>query len=75
MDELLAAVREHAQKHYDEGWDVIVEAYEDDELVELIRQASSIDLETVLDYVGGVVEVLHEIRAERQRQPEAGWHY
>jgi len=39
---MIAAVRHHAEKHYNEdGWDYIVECYEDDEIEKEIGNAST----------------------------------
>jgi len=37
--ELIAAVREHALANYEQGWDVVVEAWEDDEIATVIGKA------------------------------------
>lgn len=38
----LAAIRKHAEANYENGWDVVVEAYTDEEIVEEIVEATSI---------------------------------
>lgn len=45
---LISAVREHAQAHYHEGWDIVVEAMEDSELLELILESANGDTESPL---------------------------
>jgi len=78
---LMAAVRTYAQEHYDEGgWDIVVEAYDDRELVELIDRASNEGATTtaeIIKFVGDEVGLVREIQSEREidRQPIAGWHY
>jgi hypothetical protein len=38
VKELVEAVKDHAEQHYDEGgWDVIVECYDDAEIAEVIK--------------------------------------
>lgn len=72
---LFDAVREHAQEHYADGtgWDNVVEAYEDADLIELIRQSPDQSRTGVIAYVGQIVEAVQEIKD--QRRPIAGWHY
>ena len=42
MFELIAAVKAHANDNYEkDGWDYIVEAYTDDELIELLTDAKA----------------------------------
>lgn len=40
MDEqqLIQAVRQHAMKHYDAGWDAVVEAWDDGDILEVVGQ-------------------------------------
>ena len=39
---LVAAIREHALKNYEAGWDVVVEAWEDKDIIEAIGQVQSV---------------------------------
>ena len=39
---LIAAVREHSMKHYREGWDVVVECYEDEDILSIIGNAATV---------------------------------
>lgn len=42
-DELVEAVKDHATEHYnDGGWDMLVEAYEDDQIAEVIGGARTV---------------------------------
>lgn len=43
MDEqqLIQAVRQHAIKHYEAGWDVVVECYEDGDILEVVGRCRS----------------------------------
>lgn len=71
---LLAAVREHAVNNYDQGgWDIVVEAYEDEELAELIARAPDQTVAGAIQYVGDTVGLVREVEAEHRRIP--GWHY
>lgn len=41
QEEQVAAVREYAERNYDKGWDIIVEATDDDEILDLIKGAKT----------------------------------
>lgn len=69
--ELVKAVRDHAQAHYDEGWDVIVEAYEDSEIVEAYGDATN--PEQAIARMAEIVELRNDYRQDHT--PIAGWHY
>ena len=44
QQDLVTAVRAHANKNYEKGgWDFLVECYSDDEIVDLIGKASTVD--------------------------------
>lgn len=72
--QLVAAVQEHAQEHYHEGgWDVVIEAYDDLELADLITRGGATTYTTAIEYVEQIVEVAAEIRLDRCPMP--GWDY
>lgn len=74
MQELVAAVREHAQAHYEQdGWDYIVEAYTDGELADAIAQAPDQTPSGAIEHMRGIVELLDDRRTDRL--PMAGWDY
>lgn len=58
-DELIDAVEKHATDHYtDGGWDYIAEAYDRDELAELIGDADTV--EAAIAKAAEVAELLAE---------------
>lgn len=60
QSDLLDAVKAHAREHYnDDGWDVIVEAFENDDLLKLIEDART--PEEAIAKVAAYVNVRHEI--------------
>lgn len=72
MEELVKAVKAHARAHYSEdGWDNIVECYEDSELRELLEEQSPVPTtpEEAIKAVHKIVKLWHErekdIQAER----------
>ena len=62
MRALVDAVRKHACKHYEEdGWDYVVESYDDEELSDLIA-----DAKTVEDAIANVKEIVSIINDQRE---------
>ena len=59
---LLAAVRAHAMVNYENGWDFIVECFDDAELADYIAPATT--LAQVIEAVAPVVEVYQERQAD-----------
>jgi hypothetical protein len=61
---LVAAVRRHAEAHYDcdAGWDYVVETYEDVDIWEVI--AGSADAAEAIARMGEVAGLLEERRSE-----------
>lgn len=64
VSDLIVAVRAHAMEHYNDGWDVVVEAYDDAQLTEMIGRAR-----TVKGAIGKVAEVV-EVVDDRRRDIE-----
>ena len=61
--DIAADVRIHAQVHYEEdGWDYVVEAYTDDELLELTKHCSTV--QNAIIRVHKVVKVRDEVRKD-----------
>jgi hypothetical protein len=65
--DILAAVRAHALAHYEQdGWDVIVECYEDAELAELLRGCNTPD--EAIAQAGRAASTFDEARRAVQRE-------
>ena len=65
--ELVAAVRAHALEHYEtDGWDFVVECWEDADIVEAIGPATTPEdaIEAVLETTRLLDERRREVRAE-----------
>jgi hypothetical protein len=62
---LVEDVKEHALAHYEEGWDVIVEAFDDADIADLVGLArtSKGAIAKVAEYVGIRESYAAEIRA------------
>jgi hypothetical protein len=70
MQEMVEAVKAHAQAHYSKrGWDTSVECYEDAELAEEIAEGKCTTVKQAIAYVGKGCKLRHDyekdIRAER----------
>lgn len=56
LQELVQAVRAHATEHYSEGWDIIVEAWDDGQIIDVLREegaGSEEDaIKAIAEYVG-----------------------
>ena len=48
MDELVKAVKDHAQANYDKGWDVVVVCWTDPEIAEEFAGATDGDLHKII---------------------------
>jgi hypothetical protein len=53
MQELVDGVKAHAQEHYEAGWDVIVECYEDEDIQSMLLGADK-PVTTVLEAIEAV---------------------
>lgn len=63
QDKLVAAVKAHALEHYtDGGWDVIVEAWDDEQLAEAIEDATT--EKEAIEAVSDVVAVYADRQAD-----------
>jgi ribosomal protein L12E/L44/L45/RPP1/RPP2 len=66
MHEMIQAVRDHANAHYEEGWDVIVEAWEDKEIEEVILKCRTKE--------GAIKKIGQYASIYRERQADARYH-
>jgi hypothetical protein len=63
--ELVNAVKRHALDHYNEhGWDIVVECFGTDELVQLLREAGVATVEEAI----AEVETFAKLHDERRRE-------
>lgn len=69
MTKLIEAVRAHAKANYGrDGWDYVVECFEDSELEELINEEKAKTEKQAIAAVAKTVKLL----AEREREVRAG---
>lgn len=64
-EEMLAAVKAHAATHYEEnGWDYVVECWDDAEILSVLSEEKAETIETAIAAVGEIVELLDERRRD-----------
>lgn len=67
QQEIIRGLREHALRHYDEdGWDYIVEAYDDEELVEELEYHQLLSVEQAIGHFRKVCRLYQAIDEERR---------
>lgn len=67
MDDLIKAVKEHAQANYEaDGWDYLVECYEDKDIREMIEEAGATTAEEAIKVIGEVMKVKDDYRKDIQ---------
>ena len=62
--QLVEAVKAHALKNYERGWDLVVETMSDEDITEHIGRATTV--EGALDKLSPIVSAWREIGRERQ---------
>ena len=64
---LITAVREHALDNYNQdGWDYVVESFDDDQILELIVNAT--DEQSAIEAVEAVTKILDDRRKDIQAE-------
>ena len=67
MQEMVNAVKQHAQKNYNtDGWDYVVEAFEDDEIADELRKCNARTNEDAIKVVHEWVLILDDHRKDIQ---------
>lgn len=65
MDEMVAGVRAHSMKNYErDGWDYVVECFEDSEIIEEITTAKATTVAEAIRAVGSLAKLLGERRQD-----------
>lgn len=65
MQEMVAAVKQHAQDNYNEGgWDSIVECYDDSDIEREIAEGGAETIEQAIAYIGAGCEVWDDHRKD-----------
>jgi hypothetical protein len=67
MEDMVAAVREHARKNYnDGGWDTIVECYDDADIEREIIEGKATTTEEAIAYIGKGCKIYDDYRKDIQ---------
>ena len=65
MAELIAAVRAHAETHYERnGWDFVVECYSDNDIAEILADRQITSKRAAIKEIGAGVRLQNERRTE-----------
>ena len=69
MADMVNAVKKHATSNYDnDGWDYVVEAFEDNEISDLIRKEGCRTKEEAIAAVGETCNLLNNVRKDVQAE-------
>jgi len=58
---LIAYIRAYAYEHYNSGWDEVVEAWSDGDILEVLSE-TQFDLPKTMDLIQSIMDVRAEIR-------------
>lgn len=59
---LIAYIRDYAEKHYTDGWDEVVEAWMDGDILEILSECQ-FDLPKTMDAIQSIMDVRAEIKS------------
>jgi hypothetical protein len=68
----IQAIRAYAEALYSKGWDVVVEAYDDSELLEELAQ-NDMDLVKTIQSLQALIDVRADMMAEHQAEARSSW--
>lgn len=71
--EIIDGLREYAQAYYEQGWDVIVEAWTDEEIAEELHKHNLATYEAAWRHFSDIVDVISDVHNDRLPMP--GWDY
>ena len=70
--EKIQAIRAYAEALYNMGWDVVVEAYDDGELLQELSE-NGMDLVKTIQSLQAMVDVRADVMAEHQAEARASY--
>jgi len=70
--EMIQAIRAYAEALYSKGWDVVVEAYDDDQLLEELS-INGMDLVKTIQSLQAMVDVRADMMAEHQAEAKSSY--
>jgi len=59
---MIRAVKTHAQENYEDGWDLVIETYTDDEIAEVVKTAT--DPQVAIRMMARTIGIQNERRRE-----------
>jgi hypothetical protein len=69
---LIGAIRMHANANYNKGWDVVVEAYDDGDLLEELSE-NGMDLKKTIKSLQAMVSLRSDLMEEHQAEARASY--
>ena len=70
--EKIQAIKAYAEALYSKGWDVVVEAYDDSELLEELAQ-NDMDLVKTIQSLQALIDVRADMMAEHQAEARSSY--
>ena len=70
--EMIQAIRKHAEALYNNGWDVVVEAYDDGDLLEELSE-NGMDLKKTIKSLQAMVSLRSDLMEEHQAEARASY--
>jgi hypothetical protein len=70
--EKIKAIQKHAEALYDKGWDVVVEAYDDSQLMEELS-INGMDLVKTIQSLQAMIDVRADMMAEHQAEARSSY--
>lgn len=69
---LIGAIRMHAAANYNKGWDLIVEAYDDGDLLEALSE-NAMDLKKTLKSLQATISLRSDLMDEHQAEARSSY--
>ena len=69
---LIGAIRMHAEANYNKGWDLIVEAYDDGDLLEELSE-NAMDLKKTLKSLQATISLRNDLMDEHQAEARSSY--
>jgi hypothetical protein len=70
--DLIQAIRKYAEAHYNKGWDVVVEAYDDGDLLEELSE-NGMDLVKTIKSLQAMVSLRSDLMEEHQAEARSSY--
>lgn len=70
--EMIQAIRKHAEALYNKGWDVVVEAYDDGDLLEELSE-NGMDLKKTIKSLQSMVSLRSDLMEEHQAEARSSY--